>query len=97
MERIYKDKLIRTTLTEKSLRKLIIDTYTKTAFMANNGFYDQIDRVSIGSSLGPVLSNISDVARIHQFLLKQFDPNLKFTVDTFENETPHISSTWNCI
>ena len=27
-----------------------------------------------------------DVARIHQ-LLNQFDPNLKFTVDTFENET----------
>ena len=29
------------------------------------------------------------VARIHQ-LLNQFDPNLKFTVVTFENETPHF-------
>ena len=57
-KRVYKDKLISTTLKKADLRKLIRDTCTKTAFMFNNVCYEQIDGVSMGGSLGPLLANI---------------------------------------
>ena len=40
------------------MKKLIKDTCMKTAFSCNNKLYKQIDGVSMGSSLGPVLANI---------------------------------------
>ena len=40
------------------MKKLIIDSCTKTAFSFNNKIYKQVDGVSIGSLLGPVLVNI---------------------------------------
>ena len=40
------------------MKKLILDACTKTVFCFNNKFYKQIDGVSIGSPLGPVLANI---------------------------------------
>ena len=40
------------------MKKLILDACTKTAFSFNNKFYKQIDGVSMGSPLGPVLANI---------------------------------------
>ena len=58
LKRIYKDKLIKTTLTKRSLKKLILNTCTKTAFSANMKMYEQIDGLSMGGSLGPVLANI---------------------------------------
>ena len=39
-------------------KTLIRDTYSKTVFFANNKLYQQIDGVSMGSSLGPLLANI---------------------------------------
>ena len=58
VDQVYNKKLIKTNLTKKSLRKLIKDTCTKTVFSANNVLYEQLDGVSMGSSLGPVLANI---------------------------------------
>ena len=40
------------------MKKLIIYSCTKTAFSFNNKICKQIDRVSMGSPLGPVLANI---------------------------------------
>ena len=40
------------------MKKLILDTCTKTVFSFNSKFYKQVDGVSIGSPLGPVLANI---------------------------------------
>ena len=123
-DRIYNSGLIDTKLSKRSLRKLIIDTCTKTVFSCNNKLYEQIDGVSMGSSLGPVLANIimtelesliitplidsgiiefycryvddtlliikpENIDFVHHSL-NSFDTNLQFTVDTFENETPHF-------
>ena len=40
------------------MKKLIIGAYTKTVFSFNSKFYKQIDGVSMGSQLGPILANI---------------------------------------
>ena len=40
------------------MKKLIIGPCTKTAFSFNNKIYKQVDGVSKGSLLGPVLANI---------------------------------------
>lgn len=58
LKRIYVDKVIPTTLQKRTMKKLILDACTKTAFSFNNKFYKQIDGVSMGSPLGPVLANI---------------------------------------
>ena len=42
----------------RTLKKLILDTCTKTAFSFNNKFYQQKDRVIMGTSIGLVLVNI---------------------------------------
>ena len=55
---IYKDKLISTKLTKRTLKKLILDSCTKTIFSLNGHLYKQIDGVSMGSPLGPTLANI---------------------------------------
>ena len=124
LKRVYEDKLLTPKINKRNLKKLIYDTCTKTSFLCNGKFYDQINGVSMGSSLAPVLANIimteleekviqpsisngkirfygryvddtllvvkpDDISEIHE-LLNKFDPNLKFTVDTFENEVPHF-------
>ena len=58
LKRVFKDKLINTTLTKRTLKKLLLDCATKTAFSFDNIFYEQIDGVSMGSCLAPVLANI---------------------------------------
>ena len=45
-------------LKNHSLKKLILDTCTKTVFSFNNITYEQKDGVSMGSLLGPVMANI---------------------------------------
>ena len=124
LKRIYKDKLINTTISKRTLKKLILDTCQKTAFRFNNVIYEQNDGVSMGASLGPVLANIimTECEKIivddlmNKGLIKfyvryvddtllivkndeienvlnrfnSFDKNLKFTIDHFENVTPHF-------
>ena len=58
LKRVYEEKLLATKLRRNTLKKLIKDTCMKTAFSCNNKLYKQIDGVSMGSSLGPVLANI---------------------------------------
>ena len=58
LDRVYKQKLIKTSLKKSTLKKLILDTCQKTAFLYNNQIYEQTDGVSMGASLGPVLANI---------------------------------------
>ena len=45
-------------MSKRSLKKLILDTCQKMALSFNDKLYEQIDRVSMGGSLGPVLANI---------------------------------------
>ena len=40
------------------MKKLLLDSCTKTALSFDNVLYEQCDGVSMGSSLGPVLANI---------------------------------------
>ena len=58
LDRVYNQKLISTNLKKRTLKKLILDTCSKTAFLCNNVIYEQKDGVSMGASLGPVLANI---------------------------------------
>ena len=58
LNRVFEEKQISTTSTKRSLKKLILDSCNKTAFSFNNKIYEQIDGVSMGSSLGAVLANI---------------------------------------
>ena len=55
---VFEDKLINTMLTKRTLKKLLLYCATKTAFSFDNIFYEQIDSVSMGSCLAPVLVNI---------------------------------------
>ena len=57
-KRVHSENLINTSLSKRSLKKLILDTCQKTALSFNNKLYEQIDEVSMGGSLGPVLANI---------------------------------------
>ena len=58
VDRKYNKKLVKTKLKKSTLRKLICDTCTRTVFSCNNKLYEQTDGVSVGGSLGPVLTNI---------------------------------------
>ena len=58
LDRVYKEKVISTTLSKRTLKKLTKDTCSETAFMYDGVIYEQIDGVSMGASLGPVLANI---------------------------------------
>ena len=58
LDRVLEEKLVATTLSKRTLKKLILDSCTKTAFSFNNQLFEQIDGVSMGSALGPVLANI---------------------------------------
>ena len=58
LKRVYSEKLINTSLSKCSLKKLTLDTCQKMALSFNNKLYEQVDGVSMGGSLGPVLANI---------------------------------------
>ena len=57
LKQVYSEKLINTSLSKRSLKKLILDTCQKTALSFNNKLFEQIDGVSMGGSLGSVLAN----------------------------------------
>ena len=58
LDRVYNKNIISTTLKKRTLKKLLKDTCSKTAFLFDNTIYEQIDGVSMGAALGPVLANI---------------------------------------
>ena len=124
LKKVYVEKVINTTVKKNSMRKLIKDSCKKTAFVFDNEIYEQIDGVSMGAPLAPVLPNIIltelentmiknlfDTGKIKfycrydddtlllmkpediqlvQNLFNSFHKNLRFTVDRFENEVPHL-------
>ena len=59
LKRIDTDKEITITLTKRSFKKIIYTLVKKTAFSFNGKMYYQVDGVSMGESLGPVLANIN--------------------------------------
>ena len=121
---VYNNKLLATKLKKGTLKKLIKDICSKIVFSANNKLYQQIDGVSMGSSFGPLLGNITMIEMektiIKKFIddkilsfyghyvydtlavkkrehlklvhdaLNNYDKNLNFTVDTFDNIVPHF-------
>ena len=58
LDRVYNKKLINTKLKKRKMKKLLLDSCTKTAFSFDNILYEQCDGVSMRSSLGAVLANI---------------------------------------
>ena len=56
--RVYNEKIINTSLSKRSLKKLILDTCQRMVLSFNNKLYEQIDEVSMGGSLGTVLPKI---------------------------------------
>ena len=58
LQQIYKEKLVNTKLQKDTLKKLIKDCCTKIAFSFNGIIRKQKDKVSMISSLGPVLATI---------------------------------------
>ena len=58
LQRIYDSKLILTNLFRRSLKKLLLNSGTKTIFSNNGNYHKQIHGVSMGSPLGPTLANI---------------------------------------
>ena len=67
--RVYDQQLIETKLKRRSLKKLISDVCKKATFSFKNQLYEQLDGVSMGSSLGPVLANII-MAELENVLIK---------------------------
>ena len=57
LEQIYWQKLLKANSKKRTMKKLWLDSCTKTAF-SYNVIYQQCDGVSIGSSLAPVLASI---------------------------------------
>ena len=58
LKRIHEDKVNDTTLRKRITKKLNIDSCTKIEISFNSKIYKQIDGISMGSPLGPVLVNI---------------------------------------
>ena len=74
LKRVYQDRLMKTNVKKRSLKKLLIDACTKTSFIFNNTIYEQKDGVSIGSPLGPVLANII-MTDLEKNVIKKFVDN----------------------
>ena len=58
LKQVFDEKLINTTLSKCTLKKVISNSCSKTAFLFYNTIYEQIDGVSMGSCLALVLANI---------------------------------------
>ena len=58
LDRIYRQKLLKTNLKKRTMKKLLLGSCTKTSFSYDNILYQQCDGVSMGSSIAPVLANI---------------------------------------
>ena len=58
LKKVYVEKVINTSIKKNTIRKLIKETCKKTAFVFDNEIYKQINGVSMGALLAPVLANI---------------------------------------
>ena len=76
LDRIYNKNLINTSLTKRTLKKLILDCCTKTPFSINGQLFKQIDGVAMGSLLGPTLANIIMTVFDDEIVRKLIDSNV---------------------
>ena len=70
-KKAHVEKVIDTIIKKNTMRKLIKDTCKKTAFVFDNEIYKQIDGVSMGSPLAPVLVNII-ITKLEGTIIKKF-------------------------
>ena len=124
LRKVYNDNLITTNLNKRTLKKLILDSCQKSIFSFNNDLYKQIDGLSMGMVMAPVMAGIvmadleekiikplinsniikfysryvddtlvlikpENINYVHN-LLNSYHKNLKFTVDTFEDNLIHF-------
>ena len=65
-------------ITRKELKKLSLFATSKTHFIFNSKFYNQIDGIAMGSHLAPVLTNISMRFQESNWLINIILANLNF-------------------
>ena len=104
LDRVYKDRLVNTKLRKSTLKKLILDACQKTTFSFLAKLYEQVDGVSMGSSLGPVLANII-MTELEKVVVKNLidDGIIKFYIryvdDTLllvkNEDVPHVLNSLN--
>ena len=78
LDQIYNKKLLKTNIKKQTMKKLLNNSCPKNAFSFNNAIYGQIDGVSTGSCLGPVLPNIIMTELETVIVDKLFAANLLF-------------------
>ena len=102
LNRVYSEK--KSTLSKRSLKKLLLDAYTKTAFSFNKKLYEQIDGVSVGSPLGPLLENVIMIELECVVVTELFDKgylkfNIRYMDDTLvlmkRSDVPIVSQALN--
>ena len=69
LKRIYIDKVISTNFKKRSMKNLLLDTCTKTAFIFNGVIYEQRDSVCMWCNLGSLLANIL-IANLEEKVIK---------------------------
>ncbi|XP_066930298.1 uncharacterized protein [Clytia hemisphaerica] len=104
LKRVYDQELITTKLQKRTLKKLLNDSCKKTAFTFNEKLFEQIDGVSMGSSLGPVLANIImtqfEIKIVNELIEKNYIKHyMRFVDDTLllikPNDIPYILNKFN--
>ena len=86
MNRVYIEKEILTTLSKRSLKKLLLHACTKTSFSFNKKLYEQIDGVSVGSPLGPLMANVTITKLKRMVVMDLFNKGyLKFYIRFIED------------
>ena len=102
LDKIYKEKLIKTTLKRDELRKLLELCTKEMHFSFNDVIYKQVDGVAMGSPLGPVLANVFMVELENQLIPKMSEKVSlweRYVDDTFtfikENEIENVKNVLN--
>ena len=81
LDRVYNKNLINTSLKKRTLKKLLLDCCTKTAFSINGQLLKQTDSVAMESLLGPTLASIIMTAFEDEIVGKLIDSDvIKFYV-----------------
>ena len=76
LDRIYNKKLLNANIKKRTIKKFLKDCCTKNALTFSKVIYEQIDGVSMGSCLDPVLANIIVTELETVIVDKLFEENL---------------------